>query len=305
MPTRSRRRCTHCGHPTTTSPCPTCEQRRKTAVNRRRPNPTSLGYDQQHRAFRDAVLTRDKWCTCPGCPSCYHKAPGSPCIRSSKHADHWPETRRQLEARGANPNDPRHGRGLCHPCHSHWTASRGGGFGNPTKDTPVPTRARRRCLHPDCGQLVERQGYCANHPPVKTTIISGPPCSGKSRYVRDHAQPGDLIVDWDDLAHALTGQPAHTKTPAELIGYIAEARDAIIARLEQRRPNDVRAAWIVVSDPSDATSLARRTAGSVVEMSTTVDECLERLHDDPDGRDVEELERVIRSWHNRPRHHAP
>jgi 5-methylcytosine-specific restriction protein A len=38
------------------------------------------------------------------------------------HADHWPLSRRQLAAQGMNPNDPKHGRGLCTPCHSRETA---------------------------------------------------------------------------------------------------------------------------------------------------------------------------------------
>ncbi|OQO89919.1 holin [Saccharomonospora piscinae] len=69
------------------------------------------GYDHTHeRRFRRAVLDRD-----PTCTRC-HRAP-------SAHADHHPLSRRELVVRGLDPNDPRHGRGLCQPCHSRETAA--------------------------------------------------------------------------------------------------------------------------------------------------------------------------------------
>ncbi|MER7155437.1 holin, partial [Streptomyces lydicus] len=46
----------------------------------------------------------------------------TPCGQRSAHADHYPLSRRELVARGDDPDDPRHGRGLCGPCHSSETA---------------------------------------------------------------------------------------------------------------------------------------------------------------------------------------
>lgn len=67
-----------------------------------------------HRTFRRQVLTRD-----PICVLCR--------TNRATVADHHPHSRRELEAAGLNPNDPRYGRGLCHPCHSIETAN------NPTQ----------------------------------------------------------------------------------------------------------------------------------------------------------------------------
>jgi 5-methylcytosine-specific restriction protein A len=38
------------------------------------------------------------------------------------HADHWPLSRRELVEQGLDPDDPKHGRGLCTSCHSRSTA---------------------------------------------------------------------------------------------------------------------------------------------------------------------------------------
>lgn len=35
-------------------------------------------------------------------------------------------------------------------------------------------------------------------------VVTGPPASGKSTWVRDHAAPGDVVVDYDLIASALT-----------------------------------------------------------------------------------------------------
>lgn len=36
----------------------------------------------------------------------------------------------------------------------------------------------------------------------RVILVTGPPCAGKSSYARDHAQPGDLILDQDQLGPA-------------------------------------------------------------------------------------------------------
>lgn len=78
------------------------EQRRGTARQR--------GYGKSHESrFRPGVLARDPICVLCG------TAP-------SVHADHHPHSRRELADAGLDPNDPKHGRGLCTSCHSSETA---------------------------------------------------------------------------------------------------------------------------------------------------------------------------------------
>ena len=95
-----------CPNLTDTGRCASCradaEQARGTARQR--------GYGGQHEnRFRPGVLTRD-----PVCVLCHQ--------RPSVHADHWPQSRRELIAAGLDPDDPANGRGLCGRCHSSETA---------------------------------------------------------------------------------------------------------------------------------------------------------------------------------------
>ena len=43
-------------------------------------------------------------------------------------ADHYPLERRELIARNLDPDDPRHGRGFCKPCHDTKTALTASGW---------------------------------------------------------------------------------------------------------------------------------------------------------------------------------
>ncbi|TDE02854.1 hypothetical protein E1269_21390 [Jiangella asiatica] len=54
------------------------------------------------------------------CTECDDHA--TPCSRPSTDADHHPLSRRELIAAGLNPDDPKHGRGLCSLCHKRSTA---------------------------------------------------------------------------------------------------------------------------------------------------------------------------------------
>lgn len=79
-----------------------CVAHRRQA-DRQRGTAHQRGYGSRHRLdFRDAVLARDPICTFEG-----------GCTEPSTDADHYPLSRRELEAQGADPNDPRRGRGLC------------------------------------------------------------------------------------------------------------------------------------------------------------------------------------------------
>ena len=68
------------------------------------------------------MLTRDPLCVI--------------CLRAGRTvvstvADHWPVDRRELVARGMDPDDPSGGRGLCASCHGKETAiHQPGGWAN-------------------------------------------------------------------------------------------------------------------------------------------------------------------------------
>ena len=112
---RAQRVCSSPGCPTLTNGgrCDPCRRKADTE----RGTAAQRGYRSAgHQQFREAVLARDPYCKL--------------CRRSrSTIADHYPDSRKDLEAQGLDPNDPTRGRGLCKPCHDSETARlQPGGF---------------------------------------------------------------------------------------------------------------------------------------------------------------------------------
>lgn len=60
-------------------------------------------------------------------------------------------------------------------------------------------------------------------------VITGPPASGKSTWVRQHAKHGDVVVDYDLLANALTAPGVDAYHHSEAVRAVTfRARSAAI-----------------------------------------------------------------------------
>lgn len=115
---------------------------------------------------------------------------------------------------------------------------------------------------------------------VPVTIVTGPPGSGKTTYVTERAQWGDLIVDVDALYAALSGLAWYEK-PEALLPFVIEARDAILDRLHES--SDLRQAWIVTSEARQAEleRMKSRYNATVLVLEIPPAECLRRIANDP------------------------
>ena len=125
----------------------------------------------------------------------------------------------------------------------------------------------------------------------QVTIVCGPPCAGKTTWVRERAQAGDLVVDYDDIARRLGSPRQHDHGPRyhrRVEAVIARALAGIEAGRHER-------AWVIRSLPSttERDALARRLSASVVVL----DEPDEVLHERARRRDnPSRTIRAIREW---------
>lgn len=112
-------------------------------------------------------------------------------------------------------------------------------------------------------------------------VILGPPCSGKSTYVREHKKEGDIVVDFDRLAEALGNDEKHAApSPIKEVAFIA--RGAVIKEICKKDYE----AWIIHTKPTEFQRKLYDEAGAeYIEMDTDMQTCLERCEADnrPEG----------------------
>ena len=107
-------------------------------------------------------------------------------------------------------------------------------------------------------------------------VVTGAPLTGKTTWVRDHAVPGDVVVDMDRIAQAITaeGTDAHD--------YPANIRKAAM----RMRPRAVREAinhahrgnaYIIHTNPSpQARAYYAQYGAQLVELTAPLDVIQER-----------------------------
>lgn len=116
------------------------------------------------------------------------------------------------------------------------------------------------------------------------TIVTGPPCAGKTTYVRDNAADDDIVIDLDRIAQAMTAEGATMHDQSEHIRRVA--RDARMAAIKSamRLAQGERylGVWIVHTNPTIDDRRAYRALGAhIVEVNPGREKCLERLAERP------------------------
>lgn len=124
-------------------------------------------------------------------------------------------------------------------------------------------------------------------------IVCGAPCVGKSTYVAEHASPGDVVIDWDEIVIDLGFPPRHHFVDSDLLSVVA---DEWRRRMADARETD-GVVWVIRAKPArDVRPLARSLRAEVIELTAPLEVLLERARNRPHPA---EHRRLIRSWHAR------
>lgn len=139
----------------------------------------------------------------------------------------------------------------------------------------------------------------ANKIERKVYIITGASCSGKTTFVRERIQEGDIVFDIDDLWQTVSGQARYTK-PKQLKPIIFNLRNEIKDAIAKGIGN-WRNAYIIESLPlaTDRKREVERYKAHNVELITmeaTREECLTRLYNNPSGRNIKDYENYINDY---------
>ena len=115
------------------------------------------------------------------------------------------------------------------------------------------------------------------------TVVTGPPCGGKSTYVSQNARSGDIIIDMDRIALALTTDDiGHHEYSAE-VRQVARAvrKVAVFEAMKVSQLSRVNV-WIIHTDPRGQSRREYALASArYVDVDPGKDVCLSRLQSRP------------------------
>ena len=112
-------------------------------------------------------------------------------------------------------------------------------------------------------------------------VVTGPPGSGKTTWVRQRAKSGDLVWDVDAVASAVFGIPAYPR-PVAIAEALAAMRNAVMRMLPQLTGD----AYIIETDEGSAVRMATSLGGNVVRMRCDEADRVERIEDRKRGHHV-------------------
>lgn len=140
-------------------------------------------------------------------------------------------------------------------------------------------------IHHNCHNLIHGKFNAGMD--RRVFIVYGPPLSGKTTYVRDHALYGDLIIDQDDLYQAISGQARYMR-PDGLKRVVFKVRQALEESILMRVGDWHNAFLIIGTYMSDIerANIVNKFNAELIEINATREECLNRLNNDPSREEV-------------------
>lgn len=158
-------------------------------------------------------------------------------------------------------------------------------------------------LNPDNIMIVSHKShnYIHNklgHKARQVFLVWGAPLSGKTSYVKDVMNEGDLIIDIDSIWESVSGCPRYVKPP-KLIQNVFAIRDLEMDMIKYKL-GGWSSAYIVGGYPlvSERERLIKMYGAREVFVDTSREECLRRLEKD-EARDKDKWRQYIEDWFER------
>ena len=147
-------------------------------------------------------------------------------------------------------------------------------------------------VHHGCHNQIHNK---LGHAEQKVYLVWGSPLSGKTSWVQENRNPGDLIVDMDSIWQCISGQKRYTKPP-RLNSIAFMVRDQLIDSIRVRR-GKWQNAYVIGGYPliAERERLLSALGAESIHIDTDRETCLARLRCDPD-RDFKEWSRYLADW---------
>ena len=134
---------------------------------------------------------------------------------------------------------------------------------------------------------------------IHVHIVWGCYGSGKTTYVRQHMDRGDLVVDLDLIGQAIS-MCDKTDVPKNLLYTSLKVRDFIYQLIASKDIN-AKNVWVVGGLPTktERESLKERIDADLIYMDVTKEECIRRVMLDVERKDKQKQTEIIEQWWNK------
>lgn len=127
-------------------------------------------------------------------------------------------------------------------------------------------------------------------------LVYGSPLSGKTTFVKENMEIGDLVVDVDNIWQCVSGCDRYTKPP-RLNAVVFNIRDTLINSIKYRLGR-WQSAWLIGGYPliSERERLCKQLRAREIFIDTSYDECVARLNACSDRNHDEWLQYIDAWW---------
>ncbi len=148
-------------------------------------------------------------------------------------------------------------------------------------------------VHHRCHNLIHNKlGYTKR----EVFLVYGSPLSGKTTYVNSVSEPGDLIVDINNIWACVSGYNIHYLKPARLNAVVFKLRDTLLESVKYRL-GKWNNAYIIGGYPliGERERLCKELGAREIYIESTKEECLDRLMM-MDIENKKDFENYINDW---------
>lgn len=150
-------------------------------------------------------------------------------------------------------------------------------------------------VHHKCHNRIHKKFYTGEDV-RQVYLVYGSPLSGKTTWVNEVRNAGDLIIDMDNIWQAVSGCDRYEK-PKRLNACVFGVRDYLLECVKYRRGKWLNA-YVIGGYPliSERERLCKELRAREIFIDVSKEECINRLMNISDGRDKEEWEKFIDDW---------
>ncbi len=134
----------------------------------------------------------------------------------------------------------------------------------------------------------------------KVYVVSGAPASGKTTYVQNHKNKGDLVFDLDYICAALGGTNELYENHKPYLDVALAVRDTVYEMIRNRDGKWKNAYVITAQKDSDKVkALVNDLDAELIHIDSSKEECIENARNDTRRKDsLDEHIKIINEYYN-------